>query len=114
MIKIIYQSKHSRNHLFVLSFCLLSGCSALNIHQDDKNDICYTSRNELRQSEHYYAQSIVEGAAVGGLIGAGTGALGALIGGGNVGTGALIGGLSGLVVGGAGGVLSRQAEKYSG
>ena len=105
------QLKHSRNHLLIVSFCLLSGCSALSVHEDDKNDICYTWRSQLRESEHYYAQSIVEGAVVGGLVGAGTGALGALIGGGNVGTGALIGGGVGAVAGGVGGYyLAKQKD----
>ena len=83
----------------------------MNIHNDDKNDICYTSRNDLRQSEHYYAQSIVQGAAVGGAAGAGLGALTAVISGGDIGTGALIGGLSGVVVGGVGGYyLAKQKD----
>lgn len=95
----------------IVGVCLLSGCSALNVHQDDTSDICYTSRNELRQSEHYYAQSIVEGAAVGGASGAGLGALAAAIGGGNIGTAALIGGLSGAVAGGMGGYyLAKQKD----
>lgn len=104
------ESKYS-DHLLIVSFFLLSGCSGLGVHQDDKNDICYTWRSQLRQSEHYYAQSIVEGAVVGGLVGAGTGALGALIGGGNVGTGALIGGGVGVVAGGVGGYyLAKQKD----
>jgi len=107
----ITESRHGRNHLLIVSICLLSGCSALSVHQDNKNDICYTWRSQLRQSEHYYAQSIVEGAVVGGLVGAGTGALGALIGGGNVGTGALIGGGVGAVAGGVGGYyLAKQKD----
>ena len=105
------ESRQGRNRLLIASFCLLSGCSSLSVHQDDKNDICYTWRSQLRQSEHYYAQSIVEGAVVGGLVGAGTGALGALIGGGNVGTGALIGGGVGAVAGGVGGYyLAKQKD----
>ncbi len=95
----------------IVGVCLLSGCSALNIHNDDKNDICYTSRNDLRQSEHYYAQSIVEGAAMGGAAGAGLGALAAAINGGDIGSAALIGGLSGMVAGGVGGYyLAKQKD----
>lgn len=104
------QLKHSRNHLLIVSFCLLSGCSALSTHSDDKNDICYTWRSQLRASEHYYAQSIAEGAAIGGFIGAGTGALAAVIGGGNIGTAALIGGLSGAVAGGVGGYYNAKQK----
>jgi hypothetical protein len=105
------ESRQGCNRLLIVGFCLLSGCSALSVHQDDKNDICYTWRSQLRQSEHYYAQSVVEGALVGGLVGAGTGALGALIGGGNVGTGALIGGGVGVVAGGVGGYyLAKQKD----
>lgn len=112
MTKITYfQSKHSRNHLVIVGICLLSGCSALNVHQDDKNDLCYTSLSELRQSENYYAQSIAEGAAVGGAAGAGLGALTAVISGGDIGTAALIGGLSGVVAGGMGGYyLAKQKD----
>jgi outer membrane lipoprotein SlyB len=104
------QSKPSRKHLLIVSFCLLSGCSAMNVHDDDKSDICYTWRSQLRDSEHYYAQSVAEGAVIGGLIGAGTGALGALIGGGNVGTGALIGGGVGAVAGGVGGYYNAKQK----
>ncbi len=104
------QSKHNRKPLLIVSFCLLSGCSALNVHNDDKSDICYTWRSQLRDSEHYYTQSVVEGAVIGGLIGAGTGALGALIGGGNVGTGALIGGGVGAVAGGVGGYYNAKQK----
>jgi outer membrane lipoprotein SlyB len=104
------QSKHSRKPLLIVSFCLLSGCSAFNVHNDDKSDICYTWRSQLRDSEHYYTQSVVEGAVIGGLIGAGTGALGALIGGGNVGTGALIGGGVGAVAGGVGGYYNAKQK----
>jgi len=83
----------------------------MNVSQDDKNDLCYTSRNELRQSEHYYAESIVQGAAVGGAAGAGLGALTAVISGGDIGTAALIGGLSGAVAGGVGGYyLAKQKD----
>ena len=103
-------SKHNRKPLLIVSFCLLSGCSALNVHNDDKGDICYTWRSQLRDSEHYYTQSVVEGAVIGGLIGAGTGALGALIGGGNVGTGALIGGGVGAVAGGVGGYYNAKQK----
>jgi hypothetical protein len=109
----ITTSRHGRNHLLMVSICLLSGCSALGIHQDDKNDICYTWRSQLRQSEHYYAQSIVEGAVVGGLVGAGTGALTALIAGGNVGTGALIGGGVGAVAGGVGGYYMAKQKNIA-
>ncbi|MCX7102532.1 MAG: hypothetical protein NTX38_13880 [Methylobacter sp.] len=106
-----FQPKSHRKHLMVVGFCLLSGCSALNVNQDDKNDLCYLSRNELRQSEHYYAKSIVQGAAVGGAAGAGLGALTAAISGADVGTAALIGGLSGAVVGGVGGYyLAKQKD----
>jgi len=95
----------------IIGVCLLSGCSALSVNYDNKNDICYTSRNELRQSEHYYSKSIVEGAVVGGLLGAGAGALGAFIGGGNVSTAALIGGGVGVVAGGVGGYyLAKQKD----
>lgn len=103
--------KRSRNQLVIVGFCLLSGCSTMNVSQDDKNDLCYTSRNELRQSEHYYAESIVQGAAVGGAAGAGLGALTAVISGGDIGTAALIGGLSGAVAGGVGGYyLAKQKD----
>jgi hypothetical protein len=112
MTKIFYsKSKLHHTHLAIVGFCLLSGCSALNVSNDDKNDICYSARSELRQSEHYYAQSIIQGAAVGGVAGAGLGALTAAISGGNVGSAALIGGLSGAVVGGAGGYyLAKQKD----
>jgi outer membrane lipoprotein SlyB len=112
MTKIFYsRSKQHHTHLAIVGFCLLSGCSALNVSQDDKNDICYSARGELRQSEHYYAQSIIQGAAVGGVAGAGLGALTAAISGGNIGSAALIGGLSGAVVGGAGGYyLAKQKD----
>jgi hypothetical protein len=103
--------KRSRNQLVIVGFCLLSGCSSMNVSQDDKNDLCYTSRNDLRQSEHYYAESIVQGAAVGGAAGAGLGALTAVISGGDIGTAALIGGLSGAVAGGVGGYyLAKQKD----
>jgi outer membrane lipoprotein SlyB len=105
------KSKHNHSSLVIVGFCLLSGCSALNVSQDDQNDICYSSRGELRQSEHYYAKSIVQGAAIGGAAGAGLGALTAAISGGNVGSAALIGGISGAVVGGAGGYyLAKQKD----
>lgn len=111
MTNIIYtQSKYSRNHLLIVSLCLLSGCSAIGVHTDDKSDICYTWRSQLRESEHYYTQSIAEGAAIGGLGGAGLGAMGALIAGGDIGTGALIGGLSGLVAGGVGGYYAAKQK----
>ena len=104
-------SRRNNNHLMIIGVCLLSGCSALSVNYDNKNDICYTSRNELRQSEHYYSKSIVEGAVVGGLLGAGAGALGAFIGGGNVSTAALIGGGVGVVAGGVGGYyLAKQKD----
>jgi len=104
-------SRRNNNHLMIIGVCLLSGCSALSVNDDNKNDICYTSRSELRQSEHYYSKSIVEGAVVGGLLGAGAGALGAFIGGGNVSTAALIGGGVGVVAGGVGGYyLAKQKD----
>jgi hypothetical protein len=104
------QSKHRVKPLLIVSFCLLSGCSALNIHDDDKSDICYKWRSQLRDSEHYYTQSVAEGALIGGLIGAGTGALGAFIGGGNVATGAAIGGGVGAVAGGIGGYYNAKQK----
>jgi hypothetical protein len=112
MTKITYpQSGHSRNPLLIVGCCLLSGCSAISLQQDNKNDVCYTSRNELRQSEHYYTRSVVEGALVGGAAGAGLGALTALMAGGNVGTAALIGGGAGVVAGGIGGYyLAKQKD----
>lgn len=111
MTKINYfQSKCSRNHLLVVSICLLSGCSAMSTHNDDKSDICYTWRSQLRESEHYYAQSIAEGAAIGGLSGAGIGAVAAAISGGDIGTAALIGGLSGAVAGGIGGYYNAKQK----
>lgn len=111
MTNIIYtQSKYGRNHLLIMSFCLLSGCSAIGVHTDDKSDICYTWRSQLRESEHYYAQSIAEGAAIGGLIGAGTGAIAAAIGGGDIGTAALIGGVSGAFAGGVGGYYNAKQK----
>lgn len=93
----------------VLSVCLLSSCAGLDTY-DDKSDICYSWRSQLRQSEHYYAQSIIQGAAIGGVLGAGTGVIGALIAGGDVGKGALIGGLTGLVAGGVGGYYSAKQQ----
>jgi antitoxin component of MazEF toxin-antitoxin module len=104
------QSKHRVKPLLIVSFCLLSGCSAMNVHNDDKSDICYKWRSQLRDSEHYYAQSVAEGAVIGGLLGAGTGALGAFIGGGNVATGALIGGGVGAVAGGVGGYYNAKQK----
>lgn len=99
-----------RKSLLIVSFCLLSGCSSLGGYTDDKNDICYSWRSQLRQSEHYYAQSIIEGAAIGGAVGAGAGVIGALITGGDVGKGALIGGLTGLVAGGVGGYYNAKQK----
>jgi len=104
------QSKYNRNHLLIVSICLLSGCSAMSVHNDNKSDICYIWRNQLRASEHYYAQSIAEGAAIGGLSGAGIGAITGLITGGDIGTAALIGGLSGAVAGGIGGYYNAKQK----
>ena len=112
MKKIIhFPARQRRNNVVIVGFCLLSGCSSLSVYQDDKSDICYSARSELRQSEHYYAESIVQGVAVGGVAGAGLGALTAAISGGNVGSAALIGGISGAVVGGVGGYyLAKQKD----
>lgn len=82
----------------------------MNVHNDNKSDICYTWRSQLRESEHYYAQSIAEGAAVGGLSGAGIGAVAAAISGGDIGTAALIGGLSGAFAGGIGGYYNAKQK----
>lgn len=102
--------KHHRNHLLIVSFCLLSGCSAMSTYNDDKSDICYTWRSQLRESEHYYAKSIAEGAAIGGLSGAGIGAITGLITGGDIGTAALIGGVTGALAGGVGGYYNAKQK----
>jgi outer membrane lipoprotein SlyB len=108
--KIMYpQLKYNHTHLLIVSLCLLSGCSSVNV-QDDKNDICYTFRSQLRESEHYYTQSVVEGALIGGLIGAATGAATAAMSGGNIGAGAAIGGGVGAIAGGVGGYYNAKQK----
>ncbi|MEI6705711.1 MAG: hypothetical protein WCK96_01105 [Methylococcales bacterium] len=103
------QLKYNRTHLLIVSLCLLSGCSSMGV-QDDKNDICYTFRTQLRDSEHYYTQSVVEGALIGGLVGAATGAATAAISGGNIGAGAAIGGGIGAIGGGIGGYYNAKQK----
>ncbi|MSP27548.1 MAG: hypothetical protein EXR80_03650 [Methylococcales bacterium] len=82
----------------------------MSTHNDNNSDICYTWRSQLRAAEHYYAQSIAEGAAIGGLSGAGIGAVAAAISGGDIGIAALIGGLSGAVAGGIGGYYNAKQK----
>lgn len=82
----------------------------MSTYNDDKSDICYLARTQLRETEHYYAKSVAEGAVVGGLIGAGSGAIISAVSGGNIGAGALIGGLSGAFAGGVGGYYNAKQK----
>jgi hypothetical protein len=104
------QLKLGRQHLLIVGACLLTGCSAMSTYNDDKSDICYLARTQLRETEHYYAKSVAEGAVVGGLIGAGSGAIISAVTGGDVGAGALIGGLSGAFAGGVGGYYNAKQK----
>jgi hypothetical protein len=80
----------------------------MSTYNDDKSDICYLARTKLRETEHYYAKSVAEGAVIGGLIGAGSGAIIGAISGRNVGSAALIGGLGGAFAGGVGGYYNAK------
>lgn len=77
----------------------------------DPADSCGTQRAAFAESKSFFTERIVEGAVVGGLIGAAGGAaIGALTGG--AGTGALIGAGAGTVTGALYGYYSTMSEQH--
>ena len=83
---------------------IVTGCvSTATTRPDDAGDSCATERAELRGAQDYYSRAIVQGAAIGGLVG---GVAGWLVGDSKRAT--AIGAATGALAGGIGGYLMAK------
>lgn len=95
--------------LFICLALLLPGCAGMGGGEaDDPNDVCRPERVALRSTGQFFAQDIIEGAAVGAVAG---GLIG-LVAGGNARSAAL-GALAGGALGAVGGYWRARQKQYA-
>ncbi len=87
---------------------ILPGCANMGGEGDDPSDVCRADRVALRSTGNYFAQDILQGAAIGAVAG---GLIG-LAAGGNV-RSAAIGAVAGGALGAAGGYWRARQKQYA-